>query len=97
VKLRSMRDSVRLWRDFEAGKIQARAIDLGVIVASASPERTHYFCCGRRVRFGFRPPRRRANQMPRWLRGHGGYVLAVLPLLRKLPAFCDAADARRRQ
>jgi diacylglycerol kinase (ATP) len=25
--------------------------------------------------------------MPRWLRGHGGYALALLPLLLKLPAF----------
>src|ERR1700726_2920516 len=45
LNLRSMRDSLRVWRDFESGKIQARAIDLGVIVPSASPERTHYFCC----------------------------------------------------
>jgi len=25
--------------------------------------------------------------MPRWLRGHGGYALALLPLLLKLPAY----------
>jgi diacylglycerol kinase family enzyme len=25
--------------------------------------------------------------MPRWLRGHGGYALALLPLLFKLPAY----------
>src|ERR1700694_2032135 len=51
LNLRSVRDSLRVWRDFESGKIQARAIDLGVIIPStavpctaASPERTHYFC-----------------------------------------------------
>src|SRR4030088_2314180 len=49
LNLRSVRDSLRVWRYFEAGKIQARAIDLGVIVPapavpSASPDRTHYFC-----------------------------------------------------
>src|ERR1700682_5988529 len=44
LNLRSVRDSLRVWRGFESGKIQARAIDLGVIVPSASPERTHYFC-----------------------------------------------------
>src|ERR1700730_11760535 len=43
LNLRSTRDSLRVWRDFESGKIQARAIDLGVIVPSASPEQTHYF------------------------------------------------------
>jgi diacylglycerol kinase (ATP) len=86
LNLRSVRDSVRAWRDFESGKIQARAIDLGVIVSSASPERTHYFCgvagCGLDSAAA-----RRANQMPRWLRGHGGYALALLPLLLKLPSF----------
>ena len=86
LNLRSMQDSLRVWRDFESGKIQARAIDLGVIVPSASPERVHYFCgvaaCGLDSAAA-----RRANHMPRWLRGHGGYLLALLPLLLKLPAF----------
>jgi diacylglycerol kinase (ATP) len=84
--LHSMQDSLRVWRDFEAGKISAQAIDLGVIVPSASPEHTHYFCtvagCGLDAATA-----RRANQMPRWLRGHGGYAVALLPLLLKLPAF----------
>ena len=91
LNLRSVRDSLRAWRDFESGKIQARAIDLGVIVPSnavpsASPEHTRYFCgvagCGLDSAAA-----RRANQMPRWLRGHGGYALALLPLLLKLPAY----------
>src|ERR1700732_2877461 len=86
LNLRSVRDSLRVWRGFESGKIQARAIDLGVIVPTASPERTHYFCgvagCGLDSAAA-----RRANQMPRWLRGHGGYALALLPLLLKLPAY----------
>jgi len=91
LNLCSMRDSLRVWRDFESGKIQARAIDLGVIVPSAAvpssaPERTHYFCgvagCGLDSAAA-----RSANRMPRWLRGHGGYALALLPLLLKLPAY----------
>jgi diacylglycerol kinase (ATP) len=86
LKLRSVRDSLRVWREFESGKIRARAIDLGVIVPSASPGREHYFCgvagCGLDA-----TATRRANQMPRWLRGHGGYALALLPGLLKLPAF----------
>jgi len=84
--LRSMRDSLRVWRDFESGKIRAQAIDLGVIVSSASPERTHYFCCVAGCGLDSAATRR-ANQMPRWLRGHGGYALALLPLLLKLPAY----------
>src|SRR5580704_12268775 len=86
LNLRSTRDSLRVWREFESGKIQARAIDLGVIVASASPEQTHYFCgvagCGLDSAAS-----RRANPMPRWLLRHGGYALALLPLLLKLPAY----------
>jgi diacylglycerol kinase (ATP) len=86
LNLRSVRDSLRVWHDFESGKIRARAIDLGVIVPSASPEHAHYFCgvagCGLDS-----AATRRANQMPRWLRGHGGYAMALLPMLLKLPAF----------
>jgi diacylglycerol kinase (ATP) len=86
LKLWSVRDSVRVWREFETGKVQPRAVDLGVIVASASPDHTHYFCgvagCGLDSAAA-----RSANRMPRWLRGHGGYVLSLLPLLLKLPAF----------
>jgi len=86
LKLRSMRDSLRVWRDFELGKIQARAVDLGVIAPCASPERTHYFCCVAGCGLDS-VTARRANQMPRWLRAHGGYALALLPVLFKLPAF----------
>jgi diacylglycerol kinase (ATP) len=86
LNLRSVRDSLRVWREFESGKIRARAIDLGVIVPSASPEREHYFCgvagCGLDS-----AATRRANRMPRWLRAHGGYALALAPLLLKFPAF----------
>jgi diacylglycerol kinase (ATP) len=86
LRLRSPQHSLRVWRDFEAGKLSVQAIDLGVIVPSARPEQTHYFCsvagCGLDTAVA-----RRANQMPRWLRGHGGYLLALLPMLFKLPAF----------
>jgi diacylglycerol kinase (ATP) len=86
LNLRSTRDSLRVWRDFESGKICAQAVDLGVIVSSASPERNHYFCCVAGCGLDSAATRR-ANQMPRWLRGHGGYALALLPLLLKLPAY----------
>jgi diacylglycerol kinase (ATP) len=86
LKMRSMRDSLRAWRDFESGKIQARAIDIGVIVPAASPNNTHYFCCVAGCGLDSAAAKR-ANSMPRWLRSHGGYALALLPLLLKLPAF----------
>jgi diacylglycerol kinase (ATP) len=77
---------LRVWRDFEAGRIEAQAIDLGIIVASAPPERTHYFCCVAGCGLDTEASRR-ANQMPRWLRAHGGYALALLPLLIGLPTY----------
>lgn len=87
LKLRSIQDSLRAWRDFASGKIQSKEVDLGTIVPSAVPEHTYYFCgvacCGLDSAAA-----RRANQMPRWLRAHGGYALALLPLLLKLPAYC---------
>src|SRR6266536_1261626 len=45
LKLRSVRDSLHVWREFESGKVEPRNIDLGVITPAAVPERTHYFCC----------------------------------------------------
>jgi diacylglycerol kinase (ATP) len=90
LKLRSVRDSLKVWRDFESGQIQARAIDLGVIrsggTQAGGPEMARYFCsvagCGLDSRTA-----RRANQMPRWLRGHGGYALALAPALFNLPKY----------
>src|SRR5258705_923447 len=45
LNLQSVRDSVRAWRSFESGSMQAKAVDLGVITPLATPERAHYFCC----------------------------------------------------
>jgi len=84
--LRSVRDSLMAWRNFESGRLQPRAIDLGVIRPAASPEIARYFCCVAGCGLDSLTARR-ANQMPRWLRGHGGYALALLPALFKLPAY----------
>jgi diacylglycerol kinase (ATP) len=86
LRLHSRHDSLRAWRGFEAGEIQARAIDLGVIAPCGVPDRMRYFCCVAGCGLDSAAARS-ANQMPRWLRGHGGYALALLPLLWKLPAF----------
>jgi diacylglycerol kinase (ATP) len=86
LNVRSMRDSLRTWKDFESGKIRSQAIDLGVIAPLASPEQKHLFCCVAGCGLDSIATSR-ANQMPRWLRSHGGYALSVLPLLLRLPAF----------
>jgi diacylglycerol kinase (ATP) len=86
LKLRSSRDSLLAWRGFESGKTQAHAVDLGTITTRNSPERRHYFCCVAGCGLDSIAARR-ANRMPRWLRGHGGYALALLPILFRPPAF----------
>ena len=84
--LRSERDSLKAWRSFEAGRVQPRTIDLGLIRRTASPETQRYFCCVAGCGLDSLAARR-ANRMPRWLRGHGGYALALLPALVKLPSY----------
>src|SRR5271169_5673598 len=84
--LHSPQDSLNAWCNFESEKIPARAIDLGVIRRTASPEIERYFCCVAGCGLDA-VTARRANKMPRWLRAHGGYALALLPALFNLPAY----------
>ncbi len=122
--LRSVRDSLAVWRRFASGDGKVRTIDLGMIwpvlgqplglrpsdnrslvgtlrlrsgqATEAAPfpesrnlkleaENAKYFCCVAGVGLDAEIARR-ANQLPRWLRGHGGYVLSLPPaLLRFAP------------
>jgi diacylglycerol kinase (ATP) len=86
LRLRSPNDSLKAWRQFESGETQPQSLDLGLIRPTHSPEVERYFCsvagCGLDSLTS-----RRANQMPRWLRAHGGYALALLPALLNLPAY----------
>ena len=86
LRLPSVREAVRAWRSFESGKAAAQAIDLGMITPVGAPEHPHYFCCVAGCGLDSAVARS-ANRMPRWLRGHGGYVLALLPELFRVPAF----------
>jgi diacylglycerol kinase (ATP) len=78
--LKSWRDSLRAWRQFEAGRQNLRAIDLGVITSAsaetASSAPLHYFASVGGVGLDGAVARR-ANRLPRWLRAHGGYVLSL--------------------
>ncbi|HWW15764.1 MAG TPA: diacylglycerol kinase family protein [Candidatus Dormibacteraeota bacterium] len=83
--LRRVRDSLAAWRRFCAGQGNVRAIDLGVItplaVAGESPaprESARHFCSVAGVGLDGEVARR-ANALPRWLRGHGGYALTLAP------------------
>lgn len=90
--LRSVRDSLVALRRFESGSGNLRRIDLGVIAAAPShageaPAPHHdFFCCVGGVGLDAEVARR-ANQLPRWLRGHGGYVVSLPPALFNFAPF----------
>jgi len=77
-----IRDSLAAWRHFCSNAGNSRAIDLGVIhpVAGVSALQRNYFCCVAGVGLDGEVARR-ANHLPRWLRGNGGYVLSLAPTI----------------
>jgi diacylglycerol kinase (ATP) len=81
--LRRVRDSLGAWRRFCARRDNVRAIDLGVIRSQGS---ARYFCSVAGVGLDGEVARR-ANALPRWLRGHGGYALTLAPTLFLFGAF----------
>jgi len=90
--LRRVRDSLAAWQKFCGGTGNVRMIDLGVITSldtgAAARHETHllapgasrYFCCVAGVGLDGEVTRR-ANQLPRWLRGQGGYVVSLAPTI----------------
>jgi diacylglycerol kinase (ATP) len=89
--LRRVRDSLAAWQRFCSVGSNVRDIDLGVItplgetggtasVAHDSALGSRYFSCVAGVGLDGEVSRR-ANRLPRWLRGHGGYVLSMLPTI----------------
>jgi diacylglycerol kinase (ATP) len=55
-------------------------------LASDSEPGTRYFCCVAGVGLDGEVSRR-ANRLPRWLRGHGGYALALAPTIFSFAPF----------
>lgn len=91
--LARVRDSLAAWRQFCAGQDNVRAIDLGVItpleVAGGAPaphESPRYFCSVAGLGLDSEVARR-ANELPRWVRGHGGYALTLVPTIFRFAAF----------
>jgi diacylglycerol kinase (ATP) len=84
--LRRVRDSLAEWQKFCEGSAHVREIDLGIISAVPSPgeapslQGPRYFCCVAGVGIDGEVARR-ANRLPRWLRGNGGYVLSLAPTI----------------
>jgi diacylglycerol kinase (ATP) len=87
LELRRIQDSLGAWRKFSSGGDNVRTIDLGVISRLTTDETgtgesavPRYFCCIGGVGLDAEIARR-ANQLPRWLRARGGYILSLLPAL----------------
>lgn len=91
LRLGTIADAVAAWREFCSAAKNAKTIDLGVISPLApapsdsshtdasrySPPGTrHYFCSVGGVGLDAETARR-ANRLPPWLRGHGGYALSL--------------------
>ncbi len=88
-----VRDSLAAWQKFCGGANNIGRIDLGTITpidsgnAPSLAEPAHsarlaarYFCCVAGVGLDCEVARR-ANKLPRWLRGQGGYVLSLAPTI----------------
>ena len=92
--VRRVADSLAAWRKFRILQQNVRAIDLGIVMPLESAGGTPtlkesdrgsahsscYFCCVAGVGLDAEVARR-ANLLPRWLRGHGGYVLSLAPAI----------------
>jgi diacylglycerol kinase (ATP) len=86
--MRNVRDSLMAWRRFCSGAGNVRMVDLGVISGGgeASASVAHYFCCVAGVGLDAEVARR-ANRLPRWLRGHGGYAFSLVPAILQFVPF----------
>jgi diacylglycerol kinase (ATP) len=84
--LRRVRDSRTAWQKFSDGARNARDIDLGVITplydtgGAPAPHGSRYFCSVAGAGLDGEVAQR-ANRLPRWLRGHGGYALSLAPAI----------------
>jgi diacylglycerol kinase (ATP) len=83
--IRSVEIALRAWQQFCADGKNVREIDLGIIRPCGAAEGKTgdgeiLFCCVAGVGMDAEA-NARANRMPQWLKGHGGYVLAALQSL----------------
>jgi diacylglycerol kinase (ATP) len=86
---RRVHDSIIAWKEFRSGKNDAHKIDLGVITslenAGEAPAPCHFACV---AGVGLDAEvARRANGIPRWLRGNGGYALTLIPTIFQFAPF----------
>jgi diacylglycerol kinase (ATP) len=88
IGLRRVKDSLAAWLRFVQGRGTIHEIDLGIISAAGKAREgppahgPRYFCSVAGIGLDSEVARR-ANGLPRWLRGKGGYVLSLLPTALK--------------
>jgi len=74
------------WKQFVTSRNNVRRVDLGVITPlGPNAELRRYFSCVAGVGLGTATARI-ANQLPRWLRGNGGYALSLPVALARFTA-----------
>ncbi len=87
-------DSLAAWLRFLDLRDNVRTVDLGVITALCANEdgtfepgkSSTYFCSVAGIGLDAEVARR-ANRLPRWLRGHGGYALNFVPAIFNFALF----------
>jgi diacylglycerol kinase (ATP) len=91
--LQRVRDSLAEWKRFRERRDNVRAIDLGVVTpladaseSTAPHKHRHYFCSVAGIGLDGEVARR-ADHLPRWLRGHGGYALTLVPTIFRFAPF----------
>jgi len=77
--LLKLKDSIDAWRKFANEAVNVRTIDLGVIsglAEKATGSLSRYFCCVAGIGLDSQI-NKRSNELPAWVRGHGGYALTA--------------------
>lgn len=95
--LRNEEIALAVWRRFCADQANVREIDLGVIqpCSQESPKEV-LFCCVAGIGMDAEA-NARANRLPTWLKGRGGYLLAALRSLIAFKAIEMSAMAEGRE
>lgn len=89
LRFRRISDSLAAWKKFRSGSGNIHKIDLGLVVSLDNAGRApapRYFGCVASVGLDAKVARR-ANKIPRWLRGSGGYALTLIPTIFQFAPF----------
>ena len=92
--LRTEADALAAWNRFLATG-RSREIDLGIIAPLGDLSVSPRLFCNVAGAGLDSEANRRANAMPRWLRGHGGYVIGALGAIRSFSATRFVIEAQQ--